>query len=74
MGGVGTKVVVTGRDGERGRAVVGEISGAGGEAIFVGHDLEAAILLTLPPGAYTAVVSGAGGATGVGLVEVYVVP
>ena len=40
LGGVGVKVVVTGRDGERGRAVVGEITGAGGEAVFVGHDLE----------------------------------
>jgi len=33
--------------------------------------LESAILLTLPPGAYTAIVSGSGGGTGVGIVEVY---
>jgi hypothetical protein len=33
--------------------------------------LESAILTTLAPGAYTAVVSGAGGVTGLGLVEVY---
>jgi hypothetical protein len=33
--------------------------------------LEAAILITLPPGPYTAIVSGFGGATGVGLVEVF---
>jgi len=33
--------------------------------------LESAILTTLPPGAYTAVVSGSGGGTGVGIVEVY---
>jgi IgA Peptidase M64 len=32
---------------------------------------EAAILITLPPGAYTAIVSGIGGGTGVGLVEVF---
>jgi hypothetical protein len=32
---------------------------------------ESAILTTLAPGAYTAVVSGVGGATGVGIVEVY---
>lgn len=32
---------------------------------------EAAILITLPPGAYTAIVSGVGGGTGVGLVEVF---
>ncbi len=38
-----------------------------------GDDLESAILLTLPVGvgAYTAIVSGAGGTTGVGLVEAY---
>jgi hypothetical protein len=35
------------------------------------HPLEAALYITLAPGAYTAVVSGVGGATGVGLVEVY---
>jgi hypothetical protein len=35
--------------------------------------LESAILVTLPPGAYTAIVSGAGGGTGVGIVAVYVV-
>lgn len=35
------------------------------------HDLEAAILITLPAGAYTALVSGRGGQTGVALVEVY---
>lgn len=33
--------------------------------------LEAAILVTLNPGAYTAIVSGVNGTTGVGLVEVY---
>jgi N-acetylneuraminic acid mutarotase len=35
------------------------------------NDLEAAILATVSPGNYTAVVSGVNGATGVGLVEVY---
>lgn len=34
-------------------------------------DADAAVLLTLPPGNYTAVVSGAGGATGIALVEAY---
>ncbi|MEO5719509.1 MAG: hypothetical protein ABIR29_13190 [Chthoniobacterales bacterium] len=33
--------------------------------------LESAIVRTLPPGAYTAIISGAGGGTGVGLAEVY---
>jgi hypothetical protein len=33
--------------------------------------LESAVLLTLPAGAYTAIVQGAGGGTGVGIVEVF---
>jgi uncharacterized delta-60 repeat protein len=35
------------------------------------NDKEAALLATLPPGPYTAIVRGANGATGVGLVEFY---
>jgi hypothetical protein len=35
---------------------------------------DAALLVTLPPGAYTAVVSGVNGATGIALAEVYEVP
>lgn len=35
------------------------------------NDLEAALTMALPPGAYTAVVAGNDGATGVALVEVY---
>ena len=35
------------------------------------NDLEAAILATVQPGNYTAILSGNGGATGIGLVEVY---
>ena len=35
---------------------------------------DAAVLVTLPPGAYTALVSGANGTTGVALVEIYEVP
>ncbi len=35
---------------------------------------DAAILVTLPPGAYTAEMTGANGATGVGLAEIYEVP
>jgi len=34
-------------------------------------DVEAAILVTLQPGAYTAIQRGAGGGTGVGLIEIY---
>jgi len=36
--------------------------------------LESAILITLQPGAYTAIVSGVGGGTGTGIVAVYAVP
>ena len=36
-----------------------------------GCALESAMLITLPPGAYTAIVSGVGGGTGVGLMEVF---
>ncbi|MBA3607518.1 MAG: hypothetical protein H0W43_03250 [Chthoniobacterales bacterium] len=39
-----------------------------------GDDLESAVLATLPPGAYTAIVAGKNGLTGVGLVEVYRLP
>jgi hypothetical protein len=38
------------------------------------NDLESAVLATLAPGAYTAIVSGSGGVTGVALVEVYRLP
>ncbi len=36
--------------------------------------LESAILITLNPGAYTAIVSGVGNTTGVGIIEVFKVP
>lgn len=39
-----------------------------------GNDLESAISETLAPGAYTAVVAGKNGTTGIGLVEVYRLP
>jgi hypothetical protein len=35
------------------------------------NDFEAAITMTLPPGAYTAIVAGKGGGTGVAVAEVY---
>jgi hypothetical protein len=35
------------------------------------NDKEPAILLTLPPASYTAIVRGVNGATGIGLVEIY---
>jgi hypothetical protein len=38
------------------------------------NDLDSAILVTLPTGNYTAIVSGKNGGTGVALVEVYRLP
>jgi hypothetical protein len=35
------------------------------------NDLESAILATLPPGSYTAIISGQGGGTGNALIEIY---
>jgi sugar lactone lactonase YvrE len=35
------------------------------------NDLESAIVASLPPGNYTAIVAGKGGGTGIGLVEIY---
>jgi hypothetical protein len=35
---------------------------------------DSALLLTLPPGAYTAVITGGGGSSGIALVETYLIP
>jgi NAD(P)-dependent dehydrogenase (short-subunit alcohol dehydrogenase family) len=40
LAGAGANIVVIGRDEERGSEVVGEITGAGGKASFIAHDLE----------------------------------
>jgi sugar lactone lactonase YvrE len=53
-----------------GAEIAAAASGAGAFALPSGSK-DAAIMVTLPPGAYSAVVSGGGGATGAGLVEVY---
>src|SRR5258707_3479819 len=39
----GARVVVTGRDAERGRAVVGAIQAAGNEASFLPHELDGSV-------------------------------
>jgi hypothetical protein len=39
-----------------------------------GHAAEAALIQTVSPGQYTAIVRGSGGTTGVGLVEAYNIP
>jgi hypothetical protein len=38
------------------------------------NPLEAAMLISLPPGAYTAILSGSGGGTGVGVIGVFTAP
>ena len=42
-----------------------------GTGLAPGNTLESALLVTLSPGAYTAIIQGSGGGVGVGLVEVY---
>jgi hypothetical protein len=49
----------------------GDAAAIGATGSAPSHPLEAALLITLPPGPYTAIVSGVGGSTGVGLVEVF---
>jgi hypothetical protein len=39
-----------------------------------GNRAESAIIATLPPGSYTAIVQGVNGKTGVGVVEVFALP
>jgi hypothetical protein len=50
------------------------ITGAGtqvGAFPLDANSLDSALLVTIPPGSYTVHVTGAGGGSGVGLVEVY---
>jgi outer membrane protein assembly factor BamB len=54
-------------------AMAAAAAGVGGFALPAGGR-DAALLVTLPPGPYTAQISGVGGATGVALIEVYEVP
>ncbi|MEO6245477.1 MAG: M12 family metallo-peptidase, partial [Opitutaceae bacterium] len=57
-----------------GQAAAGVISAAAvraGAFPFSSGSADAAVLVTLPPGPYTAIVEGARGTTGVGLVEAY---
>jgi len=49
-------------------------SAVGAFPLSSGASSDAALVITLPPGAYSAQVSGADGGTGVGIVEVYEVP
>ncbi|HEY1791359.1 MAG TPA: Ig-like domain-containing protein [Opitutaceae bacterium] len=55
-------------------AMVTSAEKASGAFTFANASADSAILIVLPPGSYTAELSGAGGSTGTGLVEVYEVP
>ncbi len=54
-------------------AIASETAAVGAFALPTGS-ADCAVLVTLPPGAYTAVVSGVGGSAGVALVEAYQAP
>jgi len=41
---------------------------------FAAGSKDAAMVLSLEPGAYTVQISGVGGASGIGLIEVYEIP
>jgi hypothetical protein len=53
---------------------IANIAAGVGAFPLTANSRDAALLLTLPPGSYTALVSGAANTTGVALVEVYEVP
>lgn len=71
----GTSTLLTSDNGWGGNAQIATVaSDVGAFAWSTSATPDSALLLTLPPGAYTAQVSGASGDTGVALVEVYEVP
>ena len=53
---------------------VAAIAGNVGAFPFAANSKDAALLATLPPGAYTVTLAGVGGSTGIALVEVYELP
>jgi hypothetical protein len=55
-------------------AEIATASAATGAFALTAGSKDAALIVTLAPGAYTAVVSGANDSTGAGLVEVYQLP
>jgi hypothetical protein len=55
-------------------AMVAAAEKATGAFAYTTGSADSAILMVLPPGLYSAVVSGTGGATGIALVEVYEIP
>ncbi len=71
----GTSTLLASDDGWGGRSeIVSTASAVGAFPWGNPGSADSALLVTLPPGAYTAQVSGASGDTGVALIEVYEVP
>jgi hypothetical protein len=62
------QAIIASNDDWRTAANAAQVSASG---FAPSNDLESAILVTLQPGAYTAIVRGAGGGTGIGIVEVF---
>ena len=60
--------MVANNDWQADPAQAAELTAAG---LAPSHTLESGIAATLTPGAYTALLAGAGGSTGIGIVEVY---
>ena len=69
----GASLLAENDDWSRGRspAAVAATAARAGAFAFAPDSLDAALLVTLEPGAYTAVVTGVGGVTGLALVEIY---
>jgi hypothetical protein len=71
----GATVNVASNDNWGGDAQIAGVGTAvGAFALGSATSKDAAILVTLPPGVYSAKASGVGGTTGVALIEVYEVP
>jgi hypothetical protein len=71
----GSSTMLQSNNGWGGNAEIASVAASVGAFAWTASDgAESAILVTLPPGAYTAQVSGASGDTGIALVEVYDVP
>jgi hypothetical protein len=72
---LGVDNVVATNDDWRGTATLkAAFASVGAFAFAADNSRDAALVIELPPGAYTATVSGKGGTTGVALVEVYELP
>ena len=70
----GTPVTVSAGQPAASAAVIAAAEAEAGAFTLPTGSSDAAIVVTLPPGAYTAQVSGVGTASGVGLVEIYQAP